>query len=61
MYFEPTNGMYNMINRHVHKINKNKRKMDNDIKIKNSELYKVQMKYMELVREVMTWSVKKFI
>ena len=53
MYFEPTNGMYNMINRHVHKINKNKRKMDNDIKIKNSELYKVQMKYMELVREVM--------
>lgn len=53
MYFEPTNGMYNMINRHVHKINKNTRKMDNNIKIKNSELFKVQMTYMDLVNEVM--------
>lgn len=53
MYFEPTNGMYNMINRHVHKINKNSRKMDNNIKIKNSELFKVQTIYMDLVNEVM--------
>ena len=53
MYFEPTNGMYNMINRHVHKINKNSRKMDNNVKIKNSELFKVQMTYMDLVNEVM--------
>lgn len=53
MYFEPTNGMYNIINKHVHKINKNTRKMDQDPKIKNNELYKVQMTYMELVGEVM--------
>lgn len=53
MYYEPINGMYNMINIHVHRINKDKRKLDQDPKIKNSELYKVQMKYMELVGEVM--------
>lgn len=53
MYFEPTNGMYNMINRHVHNINNDKRKMNNDFKIKNSELFQVQMKYMELVGEIM--------
>lgn len=53
MYFEPTNGMYNMINRHVHKINKNSRRMDKNVKIKNSELYNVQMTYMKLVNEVM--------
>lgn len=53
MYYEPTNGIYNMINKHVHSINKDRRKFDQDFKIKNSELYKVQMKYMELVNEVM--------
>lgn len=53
MYFEPTNGIYNMINKHVHLINNDKRKMNQDAKIKNSELYEVQMKYMELVDEVM--------
>ncbi len=52
MYYEPTNGMYNLINRHVHVINRNTRKMDRDIKIKNSELFKVQMKFMELVEEI---------
>ena len=53
MYFEPTNAKYNMINRHVHAINKNKRRMDNDYKVKDQRLFKVQMKYMELVEEVM--------
>lgn len=53
MYFEPTNGIYNMINKHVHMINNDKRKMNQDIKVKNSELYEVQMKYMELVDEIM--------
>lgn len=53
MYYEPTNAMYNMINHHVHKINKDTRKMDRDVKIKNSELFKLQMKYMELVNEIM--------
>lgn len=52
MYFEPTNGMYTMINKHVHVINRNTRKMDKDLKIKNSELFKVQMKYMELTEEI---------
>lgn len=53
MYYEPTNGMYTMINKHVHSINNNKRKMNNNYKVKNSELYAVQMKYMELVGEIM--------
>ena len=53
LYFEPTNGMYNMINRLVHSINNNKRKMDNNLRIKNQELFEVQMKYMELVGEIL--------
>ena len=53
LFFEPTNAMYNMINVHVHRINKNTRKLDRDPKLKNQELYQVQMKYMELVEEIM--------
>jgi hypothetical protein len=53
MYFDPTNGMYNMINKHAHNINKDSRKMDRNPKIKNSELFKLQMKYMELCEEIM--------
>lgn len=53
MYFEPTNGIYNMINTHVHRINKDSRKMDRDQKLKAQELYNVQAKYMELVNEIM--------
>lgn len=53
MYFEPTNGMYNMINTHVHRINNDKRKLNKDPKVKNSELYEVQSKYMELTYEIM--------
>jgi hypothetical protein len=53
MYFEPTNAMYNMINRHVHAINKNKRRMDNDYKIKDQHMYKAQMKWMELTEEIL--------
>jgi DNA-directed RNA polymerase beta' subunit len=53
MYFEPTNGMYNMINTHVHRINNDKRKMNRDIKVKNSELFEVQKNYMDLVNEIM--------
>jgi hypothetical protein len=52
MYFEPINGMYNMINKHVHLINKDRRKYDQDIKIKNAELFKTQMQYMDLVGEI---------
>ena len=53
MYYEPTNGIYNMINKHVHSINNDKRKLNKDIKVKNSELFKVQMKFMELINEIM--------
>lgn len=53
MYFEPTNGIYNMINHHVHSINNDKRKMNQNMIVKNSELYKVQMKFMELSNEIM--------
>lgn len=53
MYFEPTNGMYNMINKHVHLINNDKRKMSKNIKLKNSELFEVQMIFMKLVGEIM--------
>jgi len=53
LYFEPTNGMYNMINRLVHNVNNDKRKMDQNKKIKNIELYEVQMKYMDLCNEVL--------
>ena len=53
MYYEPTNGIYNMINKHVHTINKDRRKLDQDIKIKNASLFRVQMRYMELSTEIM--------
>lgn len=52
MYYEKTNEYYNMITRHVHSINKDRRRMDQDAKIKNSELYKVQENYMKLVEEI---------
>lgn len=53
MYYEPTNGIYNMINKHVHSINNDKRRYNKDIKVKNSELFKVQTKLMELVSEIL--------
>ena len=53
MYYEPTNGIYNMINKHVHSINNDKRRLNKDPKVKESELFKVQMKYIELVDEIM--------
>lgn len=53
MYFEPTNAKYNMINKHIHSINKDRRKMNRDTKSKESELFKTQMKVMELSNEIM--------
>lgn len=52
MYFEPINGLYNIMNKHVHSINKDKRRMNQDYKIKNLELFKVQMKFAELSSEI---------
>ena len=60
MYFEPANGLYNMMNKHVHRINTDKRKMDKNKKIKDSELFKLQMKYMELCEEVLNGLSGKF-
>lgn len=53
LVFDPVNGYYNMINKHAHNINKDTRRMDRNITVKNSELYKLQMKYMELCEEIL--------
>lgn len=52
MYYEKTNGYYRMMVRLAQFVNKNKRKMDRSVKLKNGELYKLQMKYMELYEEI---------
>lgn len=52
MFYEPCNSMYTMINKHVHSINRNSRKINKNITIKNSKLYKVQMKYIDLCEEI---------
>ena len=53
MFYEPCNALYTMINKLAHSINKDKRKMDKNIKIKQIQLFNLQMKFMELVNEVM--------
>lgn len=52
MYFEPTNGLYNMINKHAAGINRVKRKLDLDVKQKNAQLFKLQLKWEELNQEI---------
>lgn len=52
MYFEPINGMYNMMNVLVHKINNNRTRMARKKKPKNQLLLDLQMKYMELYTEI---------
>ena len=37
-----------MINKHVHSINNDKRRLNKDIVTKNQELFKVEQKFMEL-------------
>jgi hypothetical protein len=54
MQYEGTNGIYNMMNSIVHSINKNKTRFDRDKEQKNQNLYKLQMKYMELYNEVVS-------
>ena len=53
MYFEPTNGLYTIINNNVARINKDQKKMDNDPKTKNLKLYDTQMKFKELADEIL--------
>jgi DNA-directed RNA polymerase beta' subunit len=52
MYFEPTNGIYNMINKHASGINRVKRKFDLNVKQKNAQLFKLQVKWEELNNEI---------
>lgn len=51
MSYEKTNSMYMMINKHATLINKNNTRMQRDPKVKNQELYRLQMQYMELYTE----------
>lgn len=52
MYYEKTNGFYNMMVRQAQAINKNKRQIDRKPKLKNQQLYRLQMKYLELYDEI---------
>lgn len=52
MYYEPINGIYNLINKHVYRINLEKTRMQRLVKRKNQSLYKLQMKIMELYNEI---------
>lgn len=48
LFYEKTNADYNMINILSHRVNRNKTRMDRDVKQKNQYLYKLQMKLMNL-------------
>lgn len=52
MSYEPTNAMYNMMNSLRTRINRVKTRIDRNKKSKNQNLYKLQMKYMELYAEL---------
>ena len=52
MYYEPINGIYNMINRLAHEVNKDKTFMSRKKKLKNNLLFDLQMKIMELDTEI---------
>lgn len=52
MSYEPTNGMYTMMNKLRTSINRNKTRIDRNKKSKNQNLYKLQMKFMELDDEL---------
>ena len=52
MSYEPTNGMYAMMNKLVTIINKNRSKMERELKTKNRSLYNLQKKFMKLYGEL---------
>lgn len=52
MFYEPINGIYNMMNTLAHRINRNRTRMDRKKKPKNQLLFDLQMKYMELYKEI---------
>lgn len=54
MVYEPTNGMYAMINKLATNINKCKTAIQREPKIKNQQLYNLQKKFMKLYTELET-------
>lgn len=52
MSYEPTNALYNIMNVYVSKINQNKTRSQRDPNIKNKNLYKLQIKYNQLYKEL---------
>lgn len=52
MYYEPINGIYNMMNILVNKINNTKTRFTRKKKPKNQLLFDLQIKYMELYEEI---------
>jgi DNA-directed RNA polymerase beta' subunit len=54
MQYEGTNGIYNMMNSIVHSINKKNTRFDRNKEQKDQNLYKLQMKYMELYNEIIS-------
>lgn len=53
MHYEDTNALYNMMNKLVAKINKNKTMFDRAVKPKTQMLYDLQMEYVKLFSEIM--------
>jgi DNA-directed RNA polymerase beta' subunit len=52
LYYEKINGYYNMIVKLASSVNKNKRKIDRTVRIKNLQLFKLQQKFMVLYDEI---------
>lgn len=52
MYYEKTNGIYNMMTRLAASVNNNKRKIDRSPKLKNEQLWRLQKKWIELYDEI---------
>lgn len=52
MAYEPTNGMYTMMNKLATNINKTKTAIQREPKIKNKQLFNLQKKFMELYGEL---------
>lgn len=52
MSYEPTNALYNIMNKYVSNINKTRTAMNRAVKPRNQQLYKLQIKYNELYKEL---------
>ena len=54
MYFERCTALYNMMVRLAHYVNKADKRINRSSKTKNQQMFKLQMKYMELYKEIVT-------